>query len=54
MEFSNSDTGVLGLTGGEPAWNVDLARLAVGTLALDDVFHRFVASVVFTIACEEF
>ena len=54
MEFSNSDTGVLGFTGSEPAWYVDFARLAVGTLALDDVFHHFVASVVFAIASEEF
>ena len=54
MKFSNANASVLGLSGGESARDVDFARLAVGTLALDDVFHGFVAGVIFTVACEKF
>ena len=53
MKFCNADACVLRLPGGEAGWNLDLAFLAVGSHALDDVFHGFIACVILTVACEE-
>ena len=53
MEFSNSNAGILGLTGCEAGWNLDFTLLTVGAYALDDVLHGFITGVIFTVTGKE-